>query len=49
VADYPKVKPVTDFVSEMNIVETAFPVQFYDLSTNCSDRMEMECVSGFSL
>lgn len=35
VADYPKVKPVTDFVSEMNIVETAFPVQFYDLSTNC--------------
>lgn len=38
VADYPKNKPVVDFVSDLNIVETAYPVQFFDLSANCPNE-----------
>ncbi|MBT3301613.1 MAG: DUF5011 domain-containing protein [Bacteroidetes bacterium] len=33
----PTAKPLADFVSDLNLVETAFPVQFYDISQNCPD------------
>jgi PKD repeat protein len=37
VVDSPKGAPIADFVSDLNRVETAFPVQFYDISQNCPD------------
>ncbi|MFC2114564.1 immunoglobulin-like domain-containing protein [Bacteroidota bacterium] len=38
--DSPKSAPMADFVSDLNLVETAYPVQFYDISTNCPDTWE---------
>jgi len=35
VIDTPAYKPVSDFVADLNIVETGYPVQFYDLSKYC--------------
>lgn len=40
VIDNPKAKPVADFVCDLNLVETSYPVQFYDLSTNCPQNWE---------
>ena len=40
VIDSPKAGPMADFVSDLNLVETAFPIQFYDISQNCPDSWE---------
>jgi PKD repeat protein len=36
--DTPQAAPQADFIADMNIVETSFPVQFYDISQNCPDN-----------
>ncbi|MFC2114565.1 GEVED domain-containing protein, partial [Bacteroidota bacterium] len=36
----PNAAPIADFVSDLNLVETAYPIQFYDVSTNCPSTWE---------
>jgi len=33
-------KPKADFIAELNLVEAGFPINFYDLSTNCPSTWE---------
>ena len=42
--DSPQDPPITDFFSNEHLVETFYPIEFYDLSTNCPTSWEWKVI-----
>jgi len=42
--DAPATPPMADFIAEMNEIETGFPIQFFDISSNCPSSWKWSVV-----